>query len=121
MTEAFDGPGVIAPPSDGAARADAGPAIGEGRHRIALTASLTSRHAPRLFDELQALRGGPVVIDVSAVRQVGTLCLQVLASAHRTWAADGLEFRMSGNTGALSKEWRMFGLTISDPVDGTER
>ncbi len=42
-----------------------------------------------LADSLLARRGSDLELDGSGVSRIGGLCLQVLLSAHDTWAADG--------------------------------
>lgn len=44
--------------------------------------------------EFGRLRGRPVRVDAGEVDRVGALCLQVLMSAHSTWAADGVSFSL---------------------------
>lgn len=56
---------------------------------ITLPAALDLRAAAPLRNDLLSVRGRPVRIDASGVRQVGGQCLQVLLSAHATWQADG--------------------------------
>lgn len=71
---------------------------------------MTSRYAPDLVTDLKALRGRPITLDASSVRQIGTLCLQVLISARHTWKMDGYDFRISGASEEMTKRWTLFGL-----------
>ncbi|WP_339872812.1 STAS domain-containing protein [uncultured Brevundimonas sp.] len=89
-----------------------------GIPQVILPESLSSRQATELFGELVALRGRAIVIDATAVRQVGTLCLQILASARRTWMSDGLDFRMRGVPEGLSEQWQLFGLPVGGSAGG---
>lgn len=82
----------------------------EGHARMRLPEIMTSRHAPGLAADLKSLRGRPIILDASSVRQIGTLCLQVLISASRTWKVDGHDFRMSGASEEMAKRWELFGL-----------
>lgn len=83
-----------------------------------LAAVLDIRAAEPLKADLLALRGQPVVLDVSNVERLGGLCLQVLLSARRTWAADGHALTLTGDAAAFSDQWAAFGATpfASDPV-----
>lgn len=114
MTEALDVPAPPPMPPKASACGAADIQDGGGLQRMVLPESLTSRHAGDLFSELQASRGQAIVIDATAVRQVGTLCLQVLASARRTWISEGLDFRLSGASEDLSKQWELFGLPVGE-------
>lgn len=99
-------------------RPDAGSAAGAGsvgpdeesRAQMVLPEIMTSRYAPDLVTDLKALRGRPITLDASSVRQIGTLCLQALISARRTWKVDGYDFRMSGASEEMAKRWTLFGL-----------
>lgn len=117
MTEAQDAPVTPPMPHETSACGAADFQAGGGLQRMVLPESLTSRHAGDLFSELQALRGQAIVIDATAVRQVGTLCLQVLASARRTWTSEGLDFQLSGASEDLSKQWKLFGLPVGKFVE----
>jgi chemotaxis protein CheX len=59
--------------------------------------------AKRLAADLLALRGKPVALDASHVQRVGGLCLQVLLSARRTWAADKTAFGIVNPAAAFEK------------------
>lgn len=121
MTDAFDAPVTDLSQSEPAARAGADLQAGVELQRMILPEALTSRQAADLFSEFQTLRGSSVLIDATAVRQVGTLCLQVLASACRTWKSEGLEFRMSGSSEVLSKQWKLFGLPVGEFAECIDR
>ena len=54
--------------------------------------TLDAGYAPRLRDALLAYRGNDLTLDASQVQRPSTLCLQVLISAAKTWAADGKAF-----------------------------
>ncbi len=76
---------------------------------LALPAVLDLNAAAPLREQLLALRGGPAILDGSAVERLGALCLQVLLAARRTWAADGAELRLTGASEALSAQLAAFG------------
>lgn len=78
---------------------------------------MTSRYASDLASDLKVLRGHPITLEASSVRQIGTLCLQVLISARSTWQSDGYDFRVSGASEELAKRWTLFGLPPSEIVE----
>jgi len=59
--------------------------------------------AKHLAADLLAARGQPVALDASYVQRVGGLCLQVLLSARRTWAADQVAFEIVNPAPAFMK------------------
>ncbi len=65
--------------------------------------------AEPLKAELLACRGADLTIDGSAVDRLGGLCLQVLLSARRTWAADGVNLRLGSVSQAFAEQWAAFG------------
>ena len=65
--------------------------------------------AERLHAQLTGLRGRPIDIDASQVERLGGLCLQVLLSAHKTWAADGQDARLGPASAAFEDAWALFG------------
>jgi chemotaxis protein CheX len=85
---------------------------------LALPAVLDIRAAEPLKADLLALRGQPVALDASNVERLGGLCLQVLLSARRTWAAEEKALTLTGDLAAFSDQWAAFGATpfASDPV-----
>ena len=74
--------------------------------------------AERLHARLVSLRGGPIEIDASQVERLGGLCLQVLLSARRTWAADGQSARLSQTSPAFDDAWTLFGAPAFTPSPG---
>jgi len=59
--------------------------------------------AKHLAADLLAARGQPIALDASHVQRVGGLCLQVLLSARRTWAADQVAFEIIHPAPAFKK------------------
>ena len=53
-----------------------------------LAAVLDLNEASTLRSKLMGLRGSNVAIDASGVERLGTLCVQVLLSAAKTWNED---------------------------------
>lgn len=70
---------------------------------------LDLKAAAPLKVELLARRGRDLVLDASGVQRLGGLCLQVLLSAGRTWAVDGVNLRLGSVSQAWSEQWAAFG------------
>jgi len=47
-----------------------------------------------LHENLMSMRGNDVVIDASSVERMGGQCVQLLLSAHRSWAEDEASFEI---------------------------
>jgi chemotaxis protein CheX len=63
--------------------------------------------------------GTPLVLDGTAVERAGLACVQVLASARATAAADGLGFRLADSSPALLEMLRLAGLdAVLAPLAG---
>lgn len=85
--------------------------------RICLAPALNSAAAADLAGELLAVRGRPVVLDAGAVEHLGGLCLQVLLSASRTWAADNVSYALIPASQAIRDQAALYGADLfSDPV-----
>lgn len=85
--------------------------------QVCLAPALNSAAAADLAGELLALRGRPVVLDAGAVEQLGGLCLQVLLSASRTWAADKVSYALTPASQAIRDQAAVYGADLfSDPV-----
>lgn len=76
---------------------------------LALPAVLDIQSAEALRAQLLGARGRPLTIDGSAVERLGGLCLQVLLSARRTWAADGHDLVVDPASDAFNEQWNAFG------------
>lgn len=74
-----------------------------------LPATLDTRAAGPLRDALLARRGEPLALDGGEVGRLGGLCLEVLLSARRRWAADGLPFALRGASDPLREALALFG------------
>lgn len=62
---------------------------------VKLPPSLDFRAAGALRDQFLAQRGKPVEVDGGDVQRIGGQCIQVLASAQRTWLQDGVDFTLA--------------------------
>ena len=85
----------------------------KGEKTIGLAAVLDLNEASTLRDKFMGLRGSNVVIDASAVERVGTLCVQVIMAAARTWDEDKLSFTFSKVSDAFQKTMQVIGMDIS--------
>lgn len=61
---------------------------------IVLEAKLGSMAAGDLYNQLAEHRGSQIVLNGSKVEQLGTLCMQILVSASKTWSTDGQGFEI---------------------------
>src|SRR5689334_6797276 len=62
---------------------------------VDLDPTLDLNAAGELARQLIELRGKPVRIDASRVQRMGAQCVQVLLSAEKTWATDGVAFAVA--------------------------
>ncbi len=76
---------------------------------VQLAETLDLNAAEPLRQALASRRGAPLVIDGSQVVRLGGLCLQVLLSAHKTWAEDGQDLRLDHCSPTLVDQLRLFG------------
>ena len=76
---------------------------------VRLAETLDLNAAEPLRQALAEQRGHPVVLDGSQVSRLTGLCLQVLISAHKTWAEDGQEFRLERCSPEFMDQLRLFG------------
>lgn len=77
---------------------------------LKLAAALDFRAAAPLRNELIALRGRPVEIDGGEVERIGAQCVQVLVSAARTWADDGVAFAIVRRSEEMVSALRYMGV-----------
>ena len=76
---------------------------------VSLPAVLDLQAAGPLRAELLALRGRPLTIAAWQVGRLGGLCLQVLISARKTWAEDGVALRLDEPSEAFIEQLAGFG------------
>ena len=76
---------------------------------VSLTPVLDLQAAEPLRAELMSLRGRPLEIDASQVTRLGGLCLQVLMSARKIWAEDGVTLTVNQPSQAFSDQLTAFG------------
>ncbi len=86
-------------------------------HRLALDETLDLTAATDLTRSLLALRGSELTVDASAVRRVGALCLQVIASAVASWGHDGVALSIASPSPEFMDARRLLGLTAAIPVE----
>lgn len=75
-----------------------------------LPARLDTANAAGLAAHLSTLRGTDVSLDGSAVNSAGTLGLQVLVSARRTWTQEGRVFEIVAPSDALTAACQGLGI-----------
>jgi chemotaxis protein CheX len=83
--------------------------MSSGMAAVGLAPVLDLQAAEPLRAELMALRGRPLIIDASQVNRLGGLCLQVLMSARKLWAQDGLSLMVDQPSSAFSEQLTGFG------------
>jgi chemotaxis protein CheX len=84
----------------------------KGEKSVSLAAVLDLNEASTLRTKLTGLRGSNVVIDASGVERVGTLCVQVIMAAAKTWNEDKLSFTFSKVSDAFQKTMQLIGVDI---------
>jgi chemotaxis protein CheX len=89
-----------------------------GPARVSLAPMLNSSAAAGLTSDLLAVRGRPVQIDAGAVSQLGGLCLQVLLSAGKTWAADKVPYAVTPVSRAFRDQASFFGADLPFDSEG---
>lgn len=77
---------------------------------LSLDKVLDLNAAGSLHSRLMALRGSDLVIDASDVERAGTLCIQVLMSAAKTWEDEKLSLTFSKVSDALAKTMQLSGV-----------
>ena len=86
----------------------------KGKAAAAKTLSLDNvldlNAAGSLHSQLLGMRGSDLVIDASAVEKVGTLCIQVLMSARKTWEEEKKSLTFSEMSDALMKTMQLSGV-----------
>ncbi|HYD88804.1 MAG TPA: STAS domain-containing protein [Vitreimonas sp.] len=76
---------------------------------LRLTSVLDFRAAQPLKASLLEHRGKPLELDASDVERFGGLCLQVLAAARASWAAEGHAFAIANPSEAFSSALTLMG------------
>ena len=87
---------------------------------ISLASVLDMNAAEPLKAELLAKRGQAVTVDASGVERLGGLCLQVLLSARKSWAADGVDLMITPKSTSFAEQWAAFGASETNAQDLTE-
>ena len=81
---------------------------------VFLAPMLDVRAAEPLKDALVAVEGDEIVLDGSSVDTLGGLCLQVLLSAARSFAAQGRRLSIDNPSSNLTAGFELFGLCVDD-------
>ena len=104
--------GAAAPETSAPAALPAEPA--ENEALLSLPAVLDLTAAGALHAALLNHRGTPLALDAGEVKRLGGQCLQLLLSADRTWAADGVPIRLQGASEAFDRDLGFMGLSRDD-------
>jgi chemotaxis protein CheX len=65
-------------------------------------------------------RGAPIVLDGSAVHQLGAQCVQVLLSAKRTWDADGVPLSIVNCAPRMIEDLQLLGIDSATLTSGEQ-
>lgn len=82
--------------------------------QVALETKLDSAAADKLRTDLLGAQDSDVVLDGSAVEQVGGLCLELLMSVRHLWAASGHAVTIENPSEQMLDDLGRFGLTHDD-------
>lgn len=83
-----------------------------GQDGFKLSAVLDLNEAAALRSSLLDQRGKALTIDASGVERAGTLCVQVLMAAAKTWEQDKKPFTFSKVSDAFQKTLQLIGVSI---------
>jgi anti-anti-sigma regulatory factor len=86
--------------------------------QLRLPQKLDRKAAITLVDDLRARRGGDLGLDASETRHFGTLAVQTVVSAARTWAAEGHRLTIHSVSDACVDQLSLLGFTPETLVEG---
>lgn len=86
--------------------------------RISLPAKLDQKAVSALADELRGRRGGDLMLDAAATRQLGSLAVQTLLCAARSWARDGRRLALVNLSDACVEQLRLLGFSPETLLEG---
>jgi chemotaxis protein CheX len=75
---------------------------------------LDIKAATPLAVEFLSLRGRPILVNASRVRQLGGLCLQVLLSAAKTWRIDESSFALVNPSTDFTEGLARLGISVAE-------
>jgi chemotaxis protein CheX len=81
-----------------------------GQKTLSLDNVLDLNAAGTLHTKLMSMRGSDLAIDGSSVERVGSLCIQVLMSAAKTWEEEKHSLTFSAMSDALMKTMQLTGV-----------
>ena len=84
----------------------------KGEKTLSLVAVLDLNEASALRGKLVSMRGNNLKIDASGVERMGTLCVQVLMAAAKTWEEDKVSFTFSKVSDAFQKTMQLIGVNF---------
>ena len=82
--------------------------------KVVLEAKLDSAATETLRDTLMTSQGDDIVLDGSAVEQLGGLCVEFLMSARHLWAAAGRSVTLTTPSEQMIDDLGRFGLSETD-------
>jgi anti-anti-sigma regulatory factor len=91
---------------------------GDQPAQFQLPAKLNTAASEALFEAFQAHRGAALQVDAAQVTHLGTLCVQVLLSAQKTWDADQQELHISDCSNAFIADLDRLGIPKHLFVEG---
>ena len=83
-----------------------------------LPAKLDQKAAIALADDLRARRGADLGLDAGETTHFGTLAVQAMVSAARSWASDGHKLTIFNVSDACVDQLSLLGLTPETLVEG---
>jgi chemotaxis protein CheX len=89
----------------------------KGAH-LSLPPKLDQKAAIALADDLRARRGADLGLDAGATTHVGTLAVQTILAAARSWSADGHRLKLVNVSDACVDQLGLLGFTPETLVEG---
>jgi chemotaxis protein CheX len=86
--------------------------------QLRLSEKLDQKAAIALADELRERRGADLGLDAGATSHVGTLAIQTIIAAARSWARDGHSLKLVNVSDACVDQLSLLGFTPETLVEG---
>lgn len=96
-------------------------ATGSKPARIRLSERLDQKAAIALARDLRERRGVDLGLDLSATTHVGTLAIQTILAAARSWARDGRSLELVNVSDACIDQLGLLGFTPETLVEGNSQ
>lgn len=98
--------------------ASTGKAKGPKSAQLRLPAKLDQKSAIALADDLRARRGADLGLDARETTHFGTLAVQTVLSAARSWASDGRKLTIFNVSDSCVDQLSLLGFTPETLVEG---